>query len=102
MVVIPGRAKREPGIHNHDREYGFRACAQVAHPGMTAWVGFASRQQKQKPRPAGGPDEALLSGRRCGFPDDPSKWEQNSSLLDHLNDDAGGGVPTTATRVSSR
>jgi hypothetical protein len=25
--VIPGRAKREPGIHNHDREYGFRACA---------------------------------------------------------------------------
>jgi hypothetical protein len=21
--VIPGRAKREPGIHNHDREYGF-------------------------------------------------------------------------------
>src|SRR6266478_8374863 len=26
-TVIPGRAKREPGIHNHDREYGFRACA---------------------------------------------------------------------------
>jgi hypothetical protein len=32
----------EPGIHNHDREYGFRACAsgrlsptRVAHPGMT-------------------------------------------------------------------
>jgi hypothetical protein len=26
--VIPGRATwREPGIHNHDREYGFRACA---------------------------------------------------------------------------
>jgi hypothetical protein len=21
--VIPGRAKREPGIHNHRREYGF-------------------------------------------------------------------------------
>jgi hypothetical protein len=21
--VIPGRAPREPGIHNHDREYGF-------------------------------------------------------------------------------
>ena len=40
--VIPGRAKREPGIHNHRREYGFRACAVVgqsttenAHPGMT-------------------------------------------------------------------
>ena len=33
--VIPGRAKREPGIHNHDREYGFRACAKQAHPGMT-------------------------------------------------------------------
>jgi hypothetical protein len=26
--VIPGRAKREPGIHNHDGEYGFRACAK--------------------------------------------------------------------------
>src|SRR5262249_23566184 len=26
-VVIPGRAKREPGIHDHYREYGFRACA---------------------------------------------------------------------------
>jgi hypothetical protein len=23
MLVIPGRATREPGIHNHDREYGF-------------------------------------------------------------------------------
>jgi hypothetical protein len=21
--VVPGRAKREPGIHNHDREHGF-------------------------------------------------------------------------------
>ncbi|MFK4722550.1 hypothetical protein ABIE89_003650 [Bradyrhizobium niftali] len=27
ITVIPGLAKREPGIHNHDREYGFRACA---------------------------------------------------------------------------
>ena len=27
-TVIPGRAKREPGIHNHDGEYGFRACAK--------------------------------------------------------------------------
>ena len=26
--VIPGRAKREPGIHDHGREYGFRACAK--------------------------------------------------------------------------
>jgi hypothetical protein len=32
----------EPGIYNHDREYGFRACAKrrilrcaIAHPGMT-------------------------------------------------------------------
>jgi hypothetical protein len=33
-IVIPGRAKREPGIHNHDREYGFRACAKMAHPQM--------------------------------------------------------------------
>jgi hypothetical protein len=28
MSVIPGRAQREPGIHNHDNEYGFQACAQ--------------------------------------------------------------------------
>ena len=27
-TVIPGRAQREPGIHNHDREYGFRASAK--------------------------------------------------------------------------
>jgi hypothetical protein len=27
IFVIPGRAKREPGIHSHDRKYGFRACA---------------------------------------------------------------------------
>jgi hypothetical protein len=54
--VIPGREvcvkidgfvnfapTSEPGIHNHDREYGFRACASQrrlsptgsAHPGMT-------------------------------------------------------------------
>ena len=26
--VIPGRAKREHGIHKHDGEYGFRACAK--------------------------------------------------------------------------
>jgi hypothetical protein len=31
-AVIPGRAKREPGIHNHDREYGFRACAKGRIP----------------------------------------------------------------------
>jgi hypothetical protein len=32
LAVIPGReAKRsEPGIHNHDREYGFRARASRA------------------------------------------------------------------------
>ena len=35
--VIPGRAKHEPGIHNHDREYGFRARAR-ARPGMTAII----------------------------------------------------------------
>jgi hypothetical protein len=23
-----GALSREPGIHNHDREYGFRACAK--------------------------------------------------------------------------
>src|ERR1700709_56838 len=31
-LVIPGRAEREPGIHNHDREYGFRACAKRRIP----------------------------------------------------------------------
>jgi hypothetical protein len=30
--VIPGRAKREPGIHNHDGEYGFRARAKRRIP----------------------------------------------------------------------
>src|SRR5262249_10352917 len=37
-LVIPGRAKREPGIHNHDRGYGFRVCVLRTHPGMTASV----------------------------------------------------------------
>jgi hypothetical protein len=32
VTVIPGRAKREPGIHNHDREYGFRVCAKRRIP----------------------------------------------------------------------
>ena len=32
VAVIPGRAKREPGIHNHDREYGFRARAKWRAP----------------------------------------------------------------------
>jgi hypothetical protein len=31
-AVIPGRAKREPGIHNHDGAYGFRACAKRRIP----------------------------------------------------------------------
>jgi hypothetical protein len=30
--VIPGRATREPGIHNHDRKYGFRARAKRRIP----------------------------------------------------------------------
>jgi len=29
---MPGRAQREPGIHNNDREYGFRACAKWRIP----------------------------------------------------------------------
>jgi hypothetical protein len=32
IFVIPGRAKREPGIHNHGREYGFRACTKRRIP----------------------------------------------------------------------
>jgi hypothetical protein len=39
-VVIPGRAQREPGIHNHDREYGFPGLRQAAHPGMTRNYGL--------------------------------------------------------------
>src|SRR5215207_9561637 len=31
-TVIPGRAKREPGIHNHHRDYGFRARAKRRAP----------------------------------------------------------------------
>jgi hypothetical protein len=31
-IVIPGRAKREPGIHNPRREYGFQACAKRRIP----------------------------------------------------------------------
>jgi hypothetical protein len=27
-IVIPGGAKREPGIHNHRRDYEFRAGAK--------------------------------------------------------------------------
>jgi hypothetical protein len=41
LGVIPGRAKHEPGIHNHDREYGspdvqlrIRSLC-YAYPGMT-------------------------------------------------------------------
>ena len=32
LSVIPGRAKHEPGIHSHDREYGFRARAKWRVP----------------------------------------------------------------------
>ena len=32
LFVIPGRAKHEPGIHNPDREYGFRARAKPRVP----------------------------------------------------------------------
>jgi hypothetical protein len=30
-TVIPGRAKREPGIHKHGKQYGFRVCAVGAN-----------------------------------------------------------------------
>jgi hypothetical protein len=33
-AVIPGRAKHEPGIHNH------RGLRQVAHPGMTTFSAY--------------------------------------------------------------
>jgi hypothetical protein len=35
MEISPsfrGALLREPGIHNHDREYGFRACAKWRIP----------------------------------------------------------------------
>ena len=31
-IVIPGRAKHEPGIHTPHRGYGFRACAKWRIP----------------------------------------------------------------------
>jgi len=32
MLVIPERAKREPGIHNHRGDCRFRACAKWRIP----------------------------------------------------------------------
>ncbi|MEA2881335.1 MAG: hypothetical protein QOH32_554 [Bradyrhizobium sp.] len=34
-TVIPGRAEREPGIHNHDWGLWIPGLRQGAHPGMT-------------------------------------------------------------------
>jgi hypothetical protein len=34
--IIPGRAQREPGIHHHDREYGF-PDAQLRICGLRLW-----------------------------------------------------------------
>ena len=34
--VIPGRAQREPGIHNHESSLWIPGLRQEAHPGMTA------------------------------------------------------------------
>ena len=45
MSSFRGALLREPGIHNHDREYGFRACAKKAHPGMTKYVREAFRDR---------------------------------------------------------
>src|SRR3954470_24589350 len=41
-TVIPGRAEREPGIHTHDRGYGFRLSPSGC-PGMTAEIGLRDR-----------------------------------------------------------
>jgi enamine deaminase RidA (YjgF/YER057c/UK114 family) len=35
VIVIPGRAKREPEIHNHDWRLWISGLRQEAHPGMT-------------------------------------------------------------------
>src|SRR5437899_12879886 len=76
-----------------------RAVARVSKDGPRARtvilrgsprVGLAPQDNdctKQKPRPAGGPGEALTSGRRCGCPD--NAVSQNCTLLDHMNDAAG-------------
>src|SRR5438477_12171189 len=48
-LVIPGRAKHEPGIHNHHREYGFRARAPDARPGMTRNVVSVARRVPPMP-----------------------------------------------------
>ncbi len=37
-IVIPGRATREPGIHNHERGLWIPGLRQVAHPGMTSVI----------------------------------------------------------------
>jgi hypothetical protein len=35
FLVIPGRAQREPGIHNHGSGLWIPGLRQEAHPGMT-------------------------------------------------------------------
>jgi len=47
-AVIPGRAKREPGIHNHDRKCGFRiAAARLLE--RTSWVTHRRPRHVSKP-----------------------------------------------------
>src|SRR5258708_13476151 len=75
------------GIHNHDREYGFRACAKRAHPGMTK-IEISLLRRRLHHRLAlrqcgdgGCPDRALL-GVQKAFPDrDPL----SIAVIDHLD-----------------
>ena len=57
--VIPGRAKREPRIHNHDNEYGFRAV--VAR--FREWRFRLAQSKPEILRPA----RALESGQLRGI-----------------------------------
>ncbi|UYO55818.1 hypothetical protein [Rhodopseudomonas palustris] len=59
--VIPGRAQREPGIHNHRREYGFRACALRAHPGMTNDRAFGVADSSFGAAPGSAPEFAAMT-----------------------------------------
>ncbi len=51
-IVIPGRAEREPGIHNHDWGLWIPGLRQGAHPGMTRLgTGAPSPSTLLAPRP---------------------------------------------------
>ena len=46
-AVIPGRAKREPGIHGHDVGIWIPGLRKVAHPGTTEKIRLELSKQQQ-------------------------------------------------------